>query len=252
LSDIQAAFQRHIMTQDPAIATHIVSNERLDGDQRLAVYANAYRARLVEALAADYPALQGNVSQDEFTELCHAYIRAYPSTCYSLRDFGQHLPEFLRQGYPEHLSELARFEWALTTSFDAEDAEVASVQAATELSAAAWPSVRIRVHPSVSQLELGWNTLALWRNVKEGRPMSLPERLPEPMSCLIWRDGLTTRYRSVDPDESAAFHAARSGGTFADLCGQLTSSVPQSQVALRAASLLKTWLASGIVSELVT
>ena len=109
LSEIQAAFQRYVLTQDPAIAAHIASSERFGRDQRLAVYANAYRARLVEALASDYQAVRRSLGEEAFTRLCHAYIRAHSSTSYSLRWFGEHLPAFLRQDYPEHLSELARF-----------------------------------------------------------------------------------------------------------------------------------------------
>ena len=251
LSKVQAAFQRNILAQDPTIVRYIVSNGVIDGERRLAVYGNAYRARLVEALASDYQALRSRLGEDEFTELGHAYIRAYPSTHFSLRYFGEHLPEFLRRGYPDHLSELANFEWALTMSFDAADDEVASVEAAAELPAAAWPSVRLRMHPSVNQLELAWNTLASWHATKAGWPLDVPERLPAPMSCLVWRDGLITRYRSVTSEERVAFDAARSGATFADLCGQLTSSLAESQVALRAASFLKTWLGSGMVSELI-
>ena len=252
LSEIQAAFQRHILLHDPAIATHIVGVGQTEIEQRLAVYANAYLARLVEALANDYPALQGVLGQDGFVELCHAYVRAYPSRHYSLRYLGQHLPDYLLQDHREHLSELARFEWALTTSFDAQDRDVASVAQATAIPAAAWPSLRVRVHPSVNQLILSWNTLARWRGVKEGRLPSVPKRLGEPRSCLIWREGLVSRYRSLEPDEGAAFVTARAGATFAELCGEMAANTPESEVAPRAASFLKTWLSSGIVSELLT
>ena len=252
LSEIQAAFQRHILMQDPAIATHIVGVGQTEIDQRLAVYANAYLARLVEALANEYPALQGVLGQDGFVELCHAYVRAYPSRHYSLRYLGQHLSDYLLQDHPEYLSELARFEWALTTSFDAEDCHVASVEQATAIPAAAWPSLRVRMHPSVNHLILYWNTLARWRSVKDGGLSSVPQRLGEPRSCLIWREGLVSRYRFLDPDEGAAFVTAWAGATFADLCGEMTANVPESEVAQRAAGFLKTWLSSGIVSELLT
>jgi len=61
---------------------------------RIAIYANAYHARFVEALAADYSALKTYLGDDEFEQLINAYIEAYPSQYFSMRYVGQHLSDF--------------------------------------------------------------------------------------------------------------------------------------------------------------
>ena len=251
LKEIQADFQRHVLSDHAAITGHIVSTENLAGDRRLAVYCNAYRARLIEALATDYEVLSACVGDADFDTLCRTYIDAYPSVYYSLRWFGQHFPAFLRNRYAENLGELAEFEWALAAAFDAADAPVAGEEVIRSVATEAWPGMRIRLHPSVDWLPLRWNTLELWHAVKDGAEVPGPGRCPGPVDCLIWRDGLATRFRTLEPAERTALDAAASGATFATLCERLADS-PEAgnDVAMLAASLMRTWLATGLVSEL--
>ncbi len=55
-------------------------------------------------------------------------------------------------------------------------------------------------------------------------------------------------FRSVDPVEAAAFDAARSGATFGAICEQLTQYVDETDVAMRAASLLRGWIAEELIA----
>ena len=61
----------------------------------LAVYVNAYRARLREALAADHPRLAAHLGDERWLALCDAYIDAHPSIARSVRTFGDRLPGFI-------------------------------------------------------------------------------------------------------------------------------------------------------------
>ena len=117
--------------------------------------------------------------------------------------------------------------------------------------AEAWPSLRIGLHPSVRWLKPTWNVLDLWRAAMEGSPMPGPQPSPEPTACLIWREGLRTRYRSLESDEERALASAASGVPFAALCEQMTSVGNPEEVAMRMASFMKTWLTSGLVCELI-
>jgi hypothetical protein len=253
LRALQAAFTRRLLDGNPSVAEHIAATGGPSIARRLDVYANAYHARLIEALATDFQALEKVLGEEAFAQLCRDYVANHPSTCPSLRWLGSRLPAFLAQariGKPD-LTEMARFEWTLAAAFDAPDTPIAGIEEAGRLPAEAWPVLRLSLHPSVHRLDLNWNTMARWRAAKDGTDIPLAEHLREPGTCLIWREGLTTRYRSLEADEAMALEAAASGADFGEICTQLeTFAGDQEATALRAAGLLKGWLGAGLVKEL--
>ncbi len=261
LKGLQAAFKRHLFTGDGGIVEHIVSMENANNEQRMNTYTNAYYGRLVETLAGDYPAVQAMLGEEAFTTLCHDYIQAHPSTHYSLRWFGQHLPTFLTKAAGSRelpfLTELANLEWTFINAFDAADAEVLDENAVTMIVPEAWPEIKIGFHASVHLIDYHWNILDLWRAVSDEETIPPLQALPESSTCLIWRQELTTRYRILETDEAAALKAAMQGASFAELCEIVTQALPaaedeagQLEIALRSAGLLKTWLAEGMIVTL--
>ncbi len=253
LSGLQAAFKSHLFAGDPRITDLVVDDERLGADLRLAIYRNAYEARLVDALGSDFEALRALMGDDAFGELGRAYVRAHPSTAFSLRWLGRHLSAFLTvPPYSDQadLAELAGFEWALAGAFDAADDPVARESDAAAVEPAAWPALRARLHASVRWMDCRWNTQVRWRAFKDGIPMPPAQPLPEVVRVLIWRQQLTTRFRSLPGDEAAALEAIAGGAPFAGLCETLLKWVSGDQVAVRAASLLKGWLSAGLITAL--
>jgi len=258
LKSLQAAFKRHLFTGDGDIVEHIVSMENANNEQRMNTYTNAYYGRLVETLAGDYPAVQALLGEETFTALCHDYIRAHPSTHYSLRWFGRHLPAFLADAPDTRnrpfLAELASLEWTFVNAFDAADASVLDESAVSTIAPEDWPAIIIKFHLSVHLIDYHWNILDLWRTVRDEEDIPQPQALPGVSTCLIWRQDLTTRYRILETDEAGAIKAAMQGASFAGLCEIVTCALPaaedengQLEIALRSAGLLKTWLAEGMI-----
>jgi hypothetical protein len=256
LQALQAAFKQHLVADDTAIADYIVSTSDLSSDVRLAIYSNAYRARLVETLEHDYQALAMLLGEEAFVALAHRYIDRFPSHDPSLRWFGQHMPDFIAANPPYRdepvLWELSVFEWTFTKAFDARDLSVVTQSDVARIPALSWPSLGIELHPSVHCFDYQWNVLPLWRALKGvDEQIPLPTRLDEKQSCLVWRKELATLYRSLEQDEAQVLKAAAEGADFAQMCeilGQYLTD-PQ-QVALRAAGLLKTWIAAGLICRL--
>ncbi len=73
LQNLQAAFKRYLFEQDNSISSHIIGTEKLHKSDRLAIYGNAYRTRLTEALENDYPALKYLLGEDDFRILSLSY-----------------------------------------------------------------------------------------------------------------------------------------------------------------------------------
>jgi hypothetical protein len=58
-----------------------------------------------------------------------------------------------------------------------------------------------------------------------------------------------TLFRSLDPVETAAFDAAGEGATFGTICEHLANYVDETDVAMRAASLLRGWIAEELIAD---
>src|SRR3990167_9687947 len=99
LSDWQHEVQAYLLNSDaqpnPALQASLLGSAALSAEQGLAIYHNAYRARLLEALRGDYPAVHGWLGDAEFDALAGAYIAAHPSQHFSLRWLGAELANFI-------------------------------------------------------------------------------------------------------------------------------------------------------------
>jgi len=256
LQTLQAAFYRRIVAGDEQVCCYIKSTAELPATERLSIYTSAYWSRLVEVLATDFPALHGLLGKDDFTELGHAYIAACPSTYFSLRWFGQSLATFLAAEEPWRsqpwLAELAAAEWAFVDAFNAADAAIVDPSEVQQTAPGDWPSMRFEFHPSAACLICHWNVMARWRAYRESSPQPAVETCEPPQTVLFWRYERVTRYRVLEIDEAPLLQQAMQGADFATLCESLANTHAADAVAMRAASLLKSWLADGLVSRLVT
>ena len=76
LSSIQLTFQDRILApQDKDAPAWISPAGRAKPETQLGVYSHAYRARLAEVLASDYPAVHMAIGDGLFTELTGTYIQ---------------------------------------------------------------------------------------------------------------------------------------------------------------------------------
>ncbi|WP_300656889.1 DNA-binding domain-containing protein [Pseudomonas sp.] len=256
LNDWQRELESYLLGSDPTanpeLRASLLGSPALSAEQGLAIYHNAYRARLLEALRGDYPAVHGWLGDQEFDALAGAYIDARPSQHFSLRWLGAELASFIdtylvpEQAIP--LGELARLEWAFGLAFDAAAGEPLSMAQMASLPAEDWPNLQVRLLPSVQWQVCRYNSLALWRACKAQSEFPGSQALEQPQVCLIWRHGLISHYRSLDPDEAAALHGmAVAGWSFAELCAQLHELGEDAP--LQAATWLRQWLGDGLLQR---
>ena len=134
LKDLQESFQRGILAGDDTILAEIKDSAKEERKVLFGVYRHAYVARLAEVLADDYEQLHAYLGDAGFAKFAKSYIAAHPSDRKSARDFGRHVPEFLKAdaGFAKHpeLAEIARLEKALADAFDGPDAETAETRQA--------------------------------------------------------------------------------------------------------------------------
>jgi hypothetical protein len=252
LRELQHAFQARILSLESGIEPELKEANGADFSARLQAYVGGYRTRLVEVLGTTYPVLKLTLGEDEFDRQMRLYIDSVPSRHYSVRHYGAAIAEHMVSQNPADLgvalSELARWEWTLADVFDAPDDALLDVATLARVPPESWPTVSFSLRASVRRLETQTNVVVWWRaaNGLCDRPEALAPA--PPAQWLLWRRGVRTLFRSVDPVEAAAFDAARSGATFGAICEQLTQYVDETDVAMRAASLLRGWIAEELIA----
>jgi hypothetical protein len=250
LASLQRRFQEHLLAGGGELMQPLVHADAVaDAPTRLDVYAQAYRLRLLEVLGKDYPALRRLLGAAEFDSLAAAYLRAHPSDTASVRWFGRHLPEFLQGRGGTPAAELARFEWSKGLVFDSPDAPPLEMAAIAALPAARWPRMRLHPQQAVLRMDLHWNAPAIFQACERGVRLPRPRRSDAPLAWLLWRDTAgDIRWRSLPPAEAAAWDAAAAGAAFGEICERLCEWVEAEEASMLAASLLKLWLADGLLA----
>lgn len=253
LTKIQTDFQSYVLEGGNDALQHVVGSARGSVEQRLDVYYQAYRLRLLEVIGSNYPGFKGLLNDEEFTSVGYAYIDKHPSAQPSIRWFGSCLADFLEEthaGHP-HWAEMACFDRVRDKAFDAADLNAVTVEQLSGLASNAWSDLRFKFHPSVQKLDLLWNVCDIWRAVREDEPMPEPELLAELTTVAVWRQDLTVCWRSMPGDEAAALVAAMEGKSFSDICAGLCDWHDESEVPARSAGILKQWVTDGLISRLV-
>ena len=257
LAELQHTFQDRVLNPGKAQSVAWISaSGRAAPEIQLSVYSHAYVARLKEVLANDYPAVLMAIGEDHFSQLADDYIRANPSRYFSLRDFGRQLPGFISDARRQAagcqdspwLRELALFEWTLGQAFDAADAPVVTEQAMAAIPYPAWPELGFIPHPSVHRLDLEWNIPVMWQALTGDPPVPVTAECDRACPWLVWREQLVTRFRSMPVDEQRALDALRGGARFGEICEVLATLLDEEAVPLRAAVLLRGWIAQGLIS----
>jgi hypothetical protein len=254
LRDVEKSLQNHLLDGDTAISVSITGATPEQVAERLAIYSNGYRWRLLEALGADYLLLQNFLGEDEFTKLGYAYLEVYPSQHFSVDLVGQHLAKFLAETKPysdkPFLSELARFLWALNKTIDAADAPVLTAADLAALPQDSWPDMSLKFHPSLISLTCEWNVVAIWQALANEQKLPDIIKLAAPATVIVWRKEIQSYYKVLDQKEVSALQTLQQGQTFEAVCEGLLQWCAEDEVAQQAVNLLLRWINDGIVSEL--
>ena len=251
LRQLQQDLQSHVLRGDAAIAEAIVDAPPLPTLERLGIYRNGYRVRLIEALDDTYPKLHAVLGDEIFLALGEEFVAAHRSVHRSIRWYGGEIAQFLRHRSPYAeqpiLAELAMLEWTLAEVFDAADADPKPRAALSAIDPSAWGELRFAFHPSLRRLHLEWNTAAVWQAMSREEPPPDPACAEHPVPWLLWRQNLQNYFRWMTAEEAAALDSAQRGETFGEICAALSDWLPEEEIPLRAASLLATWADSGII-----
>ena len=176
-----AEAQRLIKLSPGQLEKVITRSPALSAAERLAIYAHAYHARLLDCLGEVYPILKRTLGDEAFEGFAFGYLQDYPSRSYTLNELGRHFPRYLEEtrpeadaadsgcsaadsdegetslarDWPDFLIDLARLEWAIYDVFDGPGVEGQPLLQFDQLSGIPperWGEVRLQPVPCLRLL----------------------------------------------------------------------------------------------------
>lgn len=111
---------------DSKASEWIRSKEQFAPQAQLNVYINAYRYRLYDVVAEDYPVLEEYLGKDGFYELIWAFVNKEQSTHFNIGRFALKLPAFVAEYFPKDVfvHELCQLETTIAQLTDPEETAV--------------------------------------------------------------------------------------------------------------------------------
>ncbi len=209
LRDSQRWMKGHIRPEpsvDTGGASLLNPQGTASGLERLSIYADAYVARIHEALTEIYEAVKFVVGERKFFELSWEYAKEVPSREYNLSLTGKNFPQFLAAhrltASLPLLPDLARLEWAVAVAFCATEEAAFDAAVIAALPQERLQAIRFRFQPAVSAVSSNWPILDIWQARKGAREsVDIPlEGRPQPV--LIYRAGLNVRCELLLPEQA--------------------------------------------------
>ncbi|GAA4774294.1 putative DNA-binding domain-containing protein [Novosphingobium ginsenosidimutans] len=215
----------------------------------MAIYRNAYRGRLSDALASGFERTKRWVGEEAFEQAAAHYILTNPPHRWTLDLFGEAFPDLLGTLFAEdpEVAELAWLEWQLQQAFAARNAPVltAADLAEASLSEDDWARLRFIPAPGFAARQVNFDVVTLWPLLRDEAAASAPARLPESGWLIVWRQDLSPHYRLLDPAEGTALVALAGGESFGEVAARVgADGLPQF------GAWFASWLAEGLFSAL--
>jgi hypothetical protein len=230
------------------VEARLTAGPRMSAEERLDVYRKGYRARLVECLADDYPAVKDLLGDDGFESLASSYVERFPSHSPSLNRYGERMADLLRERDDAHgafASDLARLEWALVEAIHAAPAGELDPQRLATIAAGGSGGLRLVAGPSVRLLRLDHPVNRYYqafhdgasRGVEAGRAATLVHR----KGWVVWR-------RDVSPAMAVVLGEILAGATLgaALAAAEERGAVPEASEVTEA---FRDWVAGGVFSD---
>ncbi|MEO7177982.1 MAG: DNA-binding domain-containing protein [Allosphingosinicella sp.] len=238
---MQRGFHGHLVDGPEGISGWVEA-----GVPGLDVYHNAYRVQLSDCLAGTFEHTLAWLGGEAFAVAAQTYIASNPPSGWTLGGYGDAFPRALEALYPmdPEVGELAGLEWALSRAFEEADAEPLPVEA---IASTDWDSACLAFLPGMCFAPARTNAGAIWSALAAGEAPPAAELLPEAGAMLIWRQGFTPCFRTIERLEHDAIVWAMRGRSFAEICLKLVEDKgPEPGTAL-AGALLGQWFAEGLI-----
>lgn len=170
----------------------VLPSGTLSPAEQVAIYHGMVRARLLNTLRAQFPALLSSLEGAAFARVAEAYVATTPSRSWTLARTGDRLPLFLERwnGLPmaerEALADLARYELALEEALDLPLAPAIGEEQIRRVPPDLWEGARLLPLPSLRILRLAHDAPAAHAELEAKRRVPVPRKRVTLLA--VWRD----------------------------------------------------------------
>jgi hypothetical protein len=250
--DVSAADVEHVIGPSHALGSI----------QRLEIYGNAYYARLIECLTAEFPATRHLVGEEAFSGFVLEYLQQYPSTSDTLGDLGAQFPQYLAQARPpregeqpdwaDFLIDLATLERTYSDVFDGPGEEglpLLSADRLREIPPGQWEQVRLVTASSLRLVELRFPVHEYASAVRGGAEPTIPPASPTRLA--INRGDYIVRRRTFEELPFAILQRLADRQTLGEAIADSVEAQPQppSDLAAPLEHWFRMWTAAGYFAD---
>jgi hypothetical protein len=227
-------------------------------EERFAIYRNAYRARLVDAIRETYPRTERWVGEDAFRRAAIHHVIKHPPRGWTLDKAGEGMPATLSELFAKdpEVSELAWLEWAMHECFVSRDCapmDIAGFEAATAaFGPDDWAGLRLAFLPGTRVTCVSHRIDRLWRALADNEraldPGAIDYEVAEPLACVVWRQGLTPVCAPLRAAEGLTLALMLAGESYGDACRRLACDIGADAAIREAGAMLGRWIHHGMLS----
>ena len=240
LTRFQDAFAQALRSTETAPATEIAA---LGAQPAFAVYRNTVMKGCIDALQANFPAVERLVGEEWFRAAAAVYVREHLPTEPTLLRYGATFADFLARFEPAaeltYLPDVARLDYLWTEAHTAPDAMALAADTIAQLAPEALGGAVLQPHPAA---RWAWFADApiytIWsRNRSEGTPDGDIDWRPE--GALLTRARDAVEWIALDAAGCAFLDACAAGGTLAAAAQAALEAQPDADLAQLMSSLFE-------------
>jgi uncharacterized protein (UPF0276 family) len=218
----EAIMQGGIIDSKPA--DWIREKADFPAEKQLGVYVNAYRWRLFDVVAEDYPVMKAYLGGDKFDALINDFISAVPPQHFNVARYAALLPTYL-QTHAIHdvfSRELCALETAIARLADAEETEALTPEHLAGMTPETLMESRLHPRKALQLFAFIHPINAYYKAVKE--ETQFPAITHEPSFLAVFRHDDVVWRMELDEQEYQLLSALFTGGTVGEALGALDAS----------------------------
>lgn len=246
LQALQSDFQNIVLGAECRGADWVSqSTHSLSSQQRLAIYHNAYRVRLIDVLLDTFEHTAVYLGDDWFEQLARDYVQNHHSVHNNIGQYGEAFPAYLATQLPNDLevAELAHMDWTLRRAFDGADSSVMTQAHLQQIANGQRTLERLQAVATLSLSTQRFNTLDIWQAInQEEEQAPAVKKLAEPVTLMVWRKGHSPHFQSLPSVEAAAVARLLDGTTLEAIGEVIAQAQPEADAANELGLMLHRWI----------